>query len=945
MNLVQGGESTFPIMKRFISLFPALAAVCLLPCCDLAKLSADGEKRKLKQQVAQLEKEREEAALDAELEEARRQLAIALSANKEGDPVVEGELVDSAAIDSNLGELVEFEDIPRAIVVEEALENDDFRPSEGNAVALEATVPVALLNTGDHQIFFAELSRFGEWLQTRDYGFVWQPTALRTDPAWRPYTRGRWVNSDQGWTWLSDEPFGWAVYHYGRWILVAQHGWVWVPGDDWAPAWVSWRQNDDYLGWAPLPPETLYDEVYDYDAGIDLAYDVSPDYYNFVPVDHFYEPVYSHCVPRETVITIVIRTRNVTRFSMQDNRVHCGGPDFAWVNRHARRPARRCQIDLGIGRDHFAHRHHHRLHENRIHIFAPRVDASWNAAVCPSRVARNLGRVEIVRAGKREIKRDLRYRHHEARVRRHEAAREAIESPECQVALRNNQQQRRDAGGLPHGEENPVEERQRRRARAEEGLRAATEAVAAAERRVEDRKLQPGARVEARRKIDQAEKELAVVRASLNTRRNGGELRPGRRGNAENPSVEDKRAEMARQQDVEAKRRALADEKVADEKRRVLAEQKVAEDKRLDMDRQRTAEAKQRALVEERAAEEKRRVLAEQQAAEAKRIAKAREQAAEAKQRALVEEKAEETKRRALAEQKVSEAKRVELAREKAEEERRRALAEQKVSEAKQAELARQQAMEAKRRALAQQQAEADERKRQALAREKAEETKRRALAEQKVVEAKRAELARQKSEETKRRALAEQKQVEARRAELARQQALARQKAEEVQRRALAERKQAEARRADLARQQAAEVKRRALAQQQAEADARKRALAQQKTEEARRQALARQKMEESRRRAELDARRKAQIDVQRRAEADRARVEAQRRSQIEEQRRAAALQARRQAEAQQAARARAQAQAQVKARAEAQAAARRQKTDAIRREAAKTSRSRKTR
>ena len=944
MNLVQGGESTFPIMKRFISLFPALAAVCLLPCCDLAKLSADGEKRKLKQQVAQLEKEREEAALDAELEEARRQLAIALSANKEGDPVVEGELVDSAAIDSNLGELVEFEDIPRAIVVEEASENDDFRPSEGNAVALEATVPVALLNTGDHQIFFAELSRFGEWLQTRDYGFVWQPTALRTDPAWRPYTRGRWVNSDQGWTWLSDEPFGWAVYHYGRWILVAQHGWVWVPGDDWAPAWVSWRQNDDYLGWAPLPPETLYDEVYDYDTGIDLAYDVSPDYYNFVPVNHFYEPVYSHCVPRETVITIVIRTRNVTRFSMQDNRVHCGGPDFAWVNRHARRPARRCQIDLGIGRDHFAHRHHHRLHENRIHIFAPRVDASWNAAVCPSRVARNLGRVEIVRAGKREIKRDLRYRHHEARVRRHEAAREAIESPECQVALRNNQQQRRDAGELPHGEENPVEERQRRRARAEEGLRVATEAVAAAERRVEDRKLQPGARVEARRKIDQAEKELAVVRASLNTRRNGGELRPGRRGNAENPSVEDKRAEMARQQAVEAKqralleekvadekrrvlaeqkaaeakrlnmarqqaveakRRALADEKVADEKRRVLAEQKVAEDKRLDMDRQRAAEAKQRALVEERAAEEKRRVLAEQQAAEAKRIAKAREQAAEAKQRALVEEKAEETKRRALAEQKVSEAKRVELAREKAEEERRRALAEQKVSEAKQAELARQQAMEAKRRALAQQQAEADERKRQALAREKA--------------------------EETKRRALAEQKQVEARRAELARQQALARQKAEEVQRRALAERKQAEASRADLARQQAVEVKRRALAQQ--------------KTEEVRRQALARQKMEESRRRAELDARRKAQIDVQRRAEADRARVEAQRRSQIEEQRRAAALQARRQAEAQQAARARAQAQAQVKARAEAQAAARRQKTDAIRREAAKTSRSRKTR
>ena len=29
----------------------------------------------------------------------------------------------------------------------------------------------------------------------------------------------------------------------------------WVPGDQWAPAWVAWRYSDDYVGWAPLPPE------------------------------------------------------------------------------------------------------------------------------------------------------------------------------------------------------------------------------------------------------------------------------------------------------------------------------------------------------------------------------------------------------------------------------------------------------------------------------------------------------------------------------------------------------------------------------------------------------------------------------------------------------------------------------------------------------------------
>ena len=115
---------------------------------------------------------------------------------------------EGGELDDDPNDLEEFVDIPRAIVVEEAPQDDTLLPSVEASVALEATVPAALLETGDHQIFFAELSRFGEWFETQDYGFVWQPMALGTNPAWRPYTRGRWVNSDQGWTWLSDEPFG-----------------------------------------------------------------------------------------------------------------------------------------------------------------------------------------------------------------------------------------------------------------------------------------------------------------------------------------------------------------------------------------------------------------------------------------------------------------------------------------------------------------------------------------------------------------------------------------------------------------------------------------------------------------------------------------------------------------------------------------------------------------
>ena len=35
-----------------------------------------------------------------------------------------------------------------------------------------------------------------------------------------------------------------------------------MPGDEWGPAWVDWRRGDDYVGWAPLPPD---DAIYEYD--------------------------------------------------------------------------------------------------------------------------------------------------------------------------------------------------------------------------------------------------------------------------------------------------------------------------------------------------------------------------------------------------------------------------------------------------------------------------------------------------------------------------------------------------------------------------------------------------------------------------------------------------------------------------------------------------------
>ncbi|MGB3898459.1 MAG: DUF6600 domain-containing protein [Mesorhizobium sp.] len=95
------------------------------------------------------------------------------------------------------------------------------------------------------------LSNYGAWRTSRRFGEVWVPSVARD---WRPYTDGRWVWTDDGWYWQSEEPFGAIVFHYGHWVYDDDLGWVWIAGEDWAPAWVVWRESDDDIGWAPAPP-------------------------------------------------------------------------------------------------------------------------------------------------------------------------------------------------------------------------------------------------------------------------------------------------------------------------------------------------------------------------------------------------------------------------------------------------------------------------------------------------------------------------------------------------------------------------------------------------------------------------------------------------------------------------------------------------------------------
>ncbi len=111
----------------------------------------------------------------------------------------------------------------------------------------------------DVAMFYDDLSQVGQWVEYGNYGAVWRPTGVAED--WRPYTNGRWVPTNDGNVFESDEPWAWATYHYGNWMPTEDNGWVWVPGRTWYPSTVEWRTSPEstpvdasYVGWAPTPP-------------------------------------------------------------------------------------------------------------------------------------------------------------------------------------------------------------------------------------------------------------------------------------------------------------------------------------------------------------------------------------------------------------------------------------------------------------------------------------------------------------------------------------------------------------------------------------------------------------------------------------------------------------------------------------------------------------------
>jgi len=102
------------------------------------------------------------------------------------------------------------------------------------------------------QVFYDELSPYGQWVDHPNYGYIWIPDAGQD---FVPYsTNGYWVLTDYGWTWVSNYDWGWAPFHYGRWDYDNHYGWFWLPDNQWGPAWVTWRRANGYYGWSPMQP-------------------------------------------------------------------------------------------------------------------------------------------------------------------------------------------------------------------------------------------------------------------------------------------------------------------------------------------------------------------------------------------------------------------------------------------------------------------------------------------------------------------------------------------------------------------------------------------------------------------------------------------------------------------------------------------------------------------
>lgn len=232
-----------------------------------------------------------------------------------------------------------------------------------------------------YQQFYDGLSPYGNWVNNQDYGYVWVPAVSNFRPY---YSNGHWVYTTFGWTWVSDYNWGWAPFHYGRWMHDMAFGWMWVPGYEWGPAWVSWRGGGGYYGWAPLGPGM----------GINISIGSIP-YNNWAFVPRSYinsRRVNNYYVNQSRNVTIINNTTIINNISSpginRNNNVnrnrpaYNSGPSVADVEKSTRMKVRTFNV-VESGKPQTA-----QINNNTIKVYRPAVEEepANSADTKPSRV-------------------------------------------------------------------------------------------------------------------------------------------------------------------------------------------------------------------------------------------------------------------------------------------------------------------------------------------------------------------------------------------------------------------------------------------------------------------------------------------------------------------------------------------------------------------------------
>jgi hypothetical protein len=163
---------------------------------------------------------------------------------------------------------------------------------------------------------YDDLDDNGDWRDDSNYGHVWFPNHV--DEGWAPYHEGHWDwISPWGWTWVDDSSWGYAPFHYGRWVSVSGR-WGWVAGPVavhavYAPALVVFIGGGPggfggNVGWFPLGPREVYVPSYHVSEGYVNRVNVSNTTVNVTQITNVYNTTIVHNTTNITNVTYANRS-------------------------------------------------------------------------------------------------------------------------------------------------------------------------------------------------------------------------------------------------------------------------------------------------------------------------------------------------------------------------------------------------------------------------------------------------------------------------------------------------------------------------------------------------------------------------------------------------------------------------------------------------------------